>query len=434
MRVALDPKTRAARRRIAELQRRLCGQPHVVSAFLGLDDPYSYLLSHFLPGLSTHYEVELRSYPVEALNGAYRPRPDMLAEYAERDAGYLARELGVPFLDIGRAPPVEHRRALLDVLAAELGNDDFHSLLLHMITQYWRGAAEDVRRHLSGTGRTGLGADMLAHNQARLAKLGHYNSAMLHYGGEWYWGIDRLCYLTERLDRLGLRRTVDSVPPHLALRQATNLNLPIKPPSTAERLPPLELFFSFRSPYSYLSLGRVYSIVDAFGLELTIRPVLPMIMRGMQMPKPKMSYIAQDAVREAERLEIPFGNFCDPVGAGVERCMAVFTYAASEKREREFVINAAEAIWARGIDVATDVGMRKVTARTGLFWPAAKSAMSDGNWRAGADGNKKALLASGCWGVPTMRLGDFVGWGQDRSWLLVRHIEELCDTGDGILV
>jgi len=27
-----------------------------------------------------------------------------------------------------------------------------------------------------------------------------------------------------------------------------------------------------------------------------------------------------------------------------------------------------------------------------------------------------------------------VFWGQDRDWLLARHIEELCDTGDGILV
>jgi len=44
------------------------------------------------------------------------------------------------------------------------------------------------------------------------------------------------------------------------------------------------------------------------------------------------------------------------------------------------------------------------------------------------------MTASGAWGVPTMRLGDFVTWGQDRDWLLVRHIEECCDTGEGILV
>jgi hypothetical protein len=30
--------------------------------------------------------------------------------------------------------------------------------------------------------------------------------------------------------------------------------------------------------------------------------------------------------------------------------------------------------------------------------------------------------------------GDFVVWGKDRLWLLVRHIEDLCASRDGMLV
>jgi 2-hydroxychromene-2-carboxylate isomerase len=60
--------------------------------------------------------------------------------------------------------------------------------------------------------------------------------------------------------------------------------------------------------------------------------------------------------------------------------------------------------------------------------------MDDGAWRAGVEENRESMMESGCWGVPTLRLGDFVVWGQDRDWMLARHIEELCDTGDGILV
>jgi len=44
------------------------------------------------------------------------------------------------------------------------------------------------------------------------------------------------------------------------------------------------------------------------------------------------------------------------------------------------------------------------------------------------------MMDSGSWGVPTLRMGDFWAWGQDRDWMLVRHIEDLCDTGDGIIV
>ena len=131
---------------------------------------------------------------------------------------------------------------------------------------------------------------------------------------------------------------------------------------------------------------------------------------------------------------MPYGRLADPLGKGVERCLAVFCYAQQEKREREFLLHAGEAIWARGIDVATDAGMRKVTGRCGLFWPEVLAAMDDDSWRAKVEENRAAMFDAGCWGVPTLRLGDFTTWGQDRLWLLVRHLEELCDSGEGILI
>jgi 2-hydroxychromene-2-carboxylate isomerase len=114
--------------------------------------------------------------------------------------------------------------------------------------------------------------------------------------------------------------------------------------------------------------------------------------------------------------------------------MAVFFYALAEKRERDFLINAGEAVWARGINLATDKGMRKVTGRTGLFWPDVLEAMQDDSWRQEVERNRASMEESGSWGVPTLRMADFVVWGQDRDWLLVRHIEDLCDTGEGILI
>ena len=62
-----------AKRRIAEVRRKLMGRRHVVSVFLELDDPYSYLLCHYLPEFAAHYDVELRFYLTEAITGAFRP-------------------------------------------------------------------------------------------------------------------------------------------------------------------------------------------------------------------------------------------------------------------------------------------------------------------------------------------------------------------------
>ncbi|MGI9272559.1 MAG: DsbA family protein [Woeseiaceae bacterium] len=406
----------------------------MVHVFLELDDPYSYLLVQYLPEFRAGYDVELRVHLTQALGEAYRPRADMLAVYAEQDCERVARELGVAFLDKGKAPPVEHRRALIDALAARKASEDFTDDVFEAINLYWRGDAEGVTRRVSSTDLTGQGDAMLQRSQDQLEKLGHYNAATMFYGGEWYWGIDRLHYLRDRLDALGVQRQDAPNSTMPSMQQVSHISLPVSPPSTAHELPPLEFFFSFRSPYSYLALARTIEIAEAFGLELKIRPVLPMVMRGMQLPRSKLLYIAIDTAREAERSAIPFGKFADPIGVGVERCLATYFYAEDEKKSRDFLRNAGEAIWALGVDVATDKGLRKVTGRTGLFWPDVKAAIADDNWRSIVDANRDSMTESGCWGVPTLRLGEFTIWGQDRLWLLVRHIEEQCDTGDGILV
>ena len=429
----LSSRSRRLQRSFAELRRKLGGRAHEVSVFLQLDDPYSYLLAWCLPELASTYDIELKVYLSQARGDEYQPAPDLLAEYAAMDAQRVARELGIPFLDKDATPPVEHRRGLLDVLAARADRDDFAGELFEVLEIYWRGDTQAAARR-SDTGESGQADKVIARSQALQERLGHYNSGMLYYGGEWYWGVDRLHYLADRLDETGLLREGAKGTRLASVRHAMQLSLPVAPPAAAEGLPPLELFHSFRSPYSYLSLKRSYEIADAFGLDLKLRPVLPMVMRGMQVPRSKLVYIAKDTTREAERLGIPYGKIADPVGAGVERCLAAFRYAESEHKGRNFLANAGLAIWGEAVDVSTDKGMRKVTGRTSLFWPDVVTAMASEDWREEIEANRESMMASGSWGVPTIRFGDEVFWGQDRDWLLVRHIEELCDTGDGILV
>ena len=432
--LALGSRTRKVRRSAAEWQRRLGGRPHVLKVFLQLDDPYSYLLACYLPDLASCFDVKIEVYLTEGLGEGFQPRPEMLASYAQQDCERIARELGLPFLDKGGVPPVEHRRALIEVLTKSDGQPDHIDEVGRALTAFWRGDSEGAMRLADGVTPGTAANGLLARNQALLAKLGHYNAATICYAGEWYWGVDRLHYLVARLEELGARRAGSDTSRLMSVSQVMRVALPVAPPSAAREFPPLEFFFSFRSPYSYLAMERVFRIADAFGLELRLRPVLPMVMRGMQVPRSKILYIIADAMREAERYGIPFGKFGDPVGPGIVRSLGVYYYARSEKREREFMLNAAEGVWARGIDLASDKGMRKITARTGLFWPDARAAMGNEAWREEVEQNRSSMEASGSWGVPTLRLGEFVVWGQDRDWLLVRHIEELCDTGEGILI
>ena len=88
---------------------RLRRQRHVVRVFLQLDDPYSYILWHYLPSLASQHDVDLRIYLSKAVGDGFQPAPEMLVEYAIADCTRLALELGIPFLDKGSLPPSEFR-------------------------------------------------------------------------------------------------------------------------------------------------------------------------------------------------------------------------------------------------------------------------------------------------------------------------------------
>ncbi len=424
------------KRSLFELFRRLTFRRRVVSVFLQLDDPYSYLLGHYLVHVMQRYQnVQFRFYLCQALRGEYAPEPALLAEYSIEDCALLAREFGVPFLDKGDAPAVEFRRPLLEFLVGEHEEEDFGQTFISVLTAYWRGDSEAVTRIMGRTySETAETNVLVGKNQLLLRKLGHYNCATMNYMGEWYWGVDRLHYLVEQFDHQGLNRFDEPVPEIASIQQAMQLNLPATIPASAESLPPLELFHSFRSPYSYLVLKNAFAIADAFGLKLLVRPVLPMVMRGLNVPRQKLVYIVKDANREAQRHGIPFGKIADPVGPGAERCIAALYYAMQEGRERDFLTEAGRAIFSNAVDVATDEGMQVVAERAGLFWPDLEKAMRDEKWRAFAAANREILTEAGQWGVPVLKIGDQVFWGQDRDWLLARKIEDLCHGGEGIMI
>jgi hypothetical protein len=119
------------RRKLGEVVRLLTMKKRVVTVFLQLDDPYSYLLSYYLAfAIKRYKKVEFHLIICQALRGEYMPEPDMLAEYASRDCAMLANEFGIPFLDVGSAPAVEYRRALLDFLAEEQVEEGFDETII----------------------------------------------------------------------------------------------------------------------------------------------------------------------------------------------------------------------------------------------------------------------------------------------------------------
>jgi 2-hydroxychromene-2-carboxylate isomerase len=178
--------------------------------------------------------------------------------------------------------------------------------------------------------------------------------------------------------------------------------------------PRVDYFYSFRSPYSYLSGPRGFALADNFQIDLRFRGVIPMMMRGESVPTAKRLHTMRDVKREADRLGMPFGRIHDPLGEGATRTLAVSEYAIDVGRVREFVLTATQAIWAEATDPATDEGLRLICETAGLDWEGCRAALSDPTIADRVEANTLELTQIGHWGVPVFVFEGEQFWGQDR--------------------
>ena len=419
LRGTVSRRRKRARRRVAELRRRLSGAPHRVEYFHQVDDPYSQRAAQALSRLAERYQIEIVPHLVSAPAAAAAPEREMLAAYARRDAAAVAPHFGVCFADPGRQPSDAAVERAGRALAAALARDRFAELAPRVGEALWSGRDDGAAPGEAALAAPEEAARRIGEGTRRRKALGHYLGATFHYAGEWYWGVDRLGHLEERLAALGASRTPG--PPSFA------------PPSEAcdvrgaEHLT-LEYFPSLRSPYTYISMPRVFALAEQTGVQLVLRPVLPMVMRGLPVPLAKGLYIFGDTAREADRVGLPFGRVVDPVGRPVERAYSLFPWARERGRAAELLLGFARGAFAEGIDTGSDAGIRGIVERADLPFEEARSVLDGEGWRREIGENLDTLYALGLWGVPSFRLRGPAGspdlsvWGQDRIFLLAREI------------
>ncbi len=387
MRFYLSQGLQHAQRRWHRLFR---GARREATAWLQVDDPYSVLLAERLPALVSEVGLDLAVVIVPPPDPAFTPDVERLRAWALRDASLLAVQHGLDF-PVNPVLPADEQVALAN--AAVLADPSLERVA-SVGTRLFSGAPLEAAD-------TSEVAERLAQAGQARRKAGHYRSAMLQYEGEWTWGVDRLAFVEDRLRAEGLDRPT---------RQA---QVAAPDPGAAESL---EFFFSFRSPYSYLAIDRVAALADKHGVPLRIRPVLPMVMRGLQVPKVKVLDIARDCSRLARHHGIPFGLISDPLGSGIARCLALFVAAEAHGLGLAWIRSAGRGIWSEGLDVQRDGDLRLLAERAGVPWEAARF---EGEAHLDlAEANRQALLQLGLWGVPSFRYGAFSAWGQDRLELL----------------
>ncbi len=393
----------AKRRKQAEQARIAAGAPHVVDVFIDPADPYSRLLLQVMPLFSARYAMTVQPWLVGQPEDAAAPERPRLTSWSLRDAALLADRAGLHFAQASAQPPAERITAAERLIAGVIGHQSALLAISDILTSLWTGTDWPQYPHADP-------APAKAAGDVRRTACGHYLGGTLHYGGETYWGIDRLHFLEARLGELGLRRDGGTDPLYPPPPDSAG-------PATATGQT-IHWYLSFRSPYTWLAAERVATLAAVHGATVEPRFVLPMMMRSLPVPREKRRYISLDAAREARRLGIAFGRIADPIGSPVERGYSLLPWARSEGRGLAFATEFLRAVWSQGVDAGGDRGMRRIVEAAGLDWSTARTIIGNDDWRSEAEANRTELLDLGLWGAPSFRVGDTAVWGQDRLWMI----------------
>ena len=205
----------------------------------------------------------------------------------------------------------------------------------------------------------------------------------------------------------------------------------------------VDLFFSFRSPYSYLALPKTMQMVADYDVAVTLRPVYPLAVRVpgfFKRANPQFArYVVLDSSRVAQHEKIPF-RFPRP--DPIVQDMTTLDVAEYQPHIHRLTrLGAAAQIEGRSLDF-TDAISRVLWDGTVKRWNEgdhlARAAEASGFDLAAMDAaiaadpdrfeavikeNEAAHAASGHWGVPTFAFDNEPFFGQDRIDLLIWRME-----------
>jgi len=205
----------------------------------------------------------------------------------------------------------------------------------------------------------------------------------------------------------------------------------------------IDVYWSFRSPYSYLATPDLIKLSDEYDVGINLRVVLPIAIRAKSAlfnksnRKPAL-YIVMDSVRLAEFLGMPmhFPPVPDPVTQNYETLevaedqplimrLAKLGVEAQRRgkglafaKEVSHLVYGGTQQWDQGEHLA------KASQAAGLNLSEMDQAIENGDHLEEIERNHAGLEAAGHWGVPTMVVRGEPFFGQDRLDLLLWRLKK----------
>jgi 2-hydroxychromene-2-carboxylate isomerase len=206
----------------------------------------------------------------------------------------------------------------------------------------------------------------------------------------------------------------------------------------------VDVFWSFRSPYSYLATPQLVALQAEYDLEVVVRPVLPIAVRidgFFKRVNPLWPpYLARDIYRLGQMQGTPIRwPRPDPIVMDIAsgevpadqpyiyRITRMGQAAAEAGKGLAYISEVGSLIWSGSTDNWHEGDhLAKAAQRAGLDPDALETAARDDADRldAAIEANQKALENAGHWGVPTMVFDGEPFFGQDRLDVLLWRMKQ----------
>ena len=207
----------------------------------------------------------------------------------------------------------------------------------------------------------------------------------------------------------------------------------------------VEVFWSFRSPYSYLATPRMVALEREWNIKFLVRPVYPIAVRldgWFKNANPMwLPYLVRDVMREAERHDTPFmWPRPDPIvmdlATGevskeqpyIHRLTRLGVAAAEKGQGLPFIYEVATTLYGGRVQNWHEGNhLSEAAARAGLDLAELDAAITrdPDHFETLIKANEEAHRKSGHWGVPTFAFNGEPFFGQDRIdallWRLEKH-------------
>lgn len=204
-----------------------------------------------------------------------------------------------------------------------------------------------------------------------------------------------------------------------------------------------DIFWSFRSPYSYLATRRYVELAKEYDLTLNLRPVYPLAIREpdfFERNHPNwLAYTFRDIFRVAQYLQIPMGPpRPDPIVQDIStrkiseaqpyiyRLTRLGQAAARRGKSLAFCDEVSRLIWGGAENWHEGEHMAIAAESSGLDLEEldAEALLDADKLDEEIADNQSALVAAGHWGVPTLVFEEEPFFGQDRIELAVWRMKQ----------